>query len=83
VEQFIYLGTTLTNQNLIPEEIKKRLKPGNVYYYSAQKLIFFQFATERIKIKIHVYGTIILPVVMYECETWSLTLREERRMRVI
>jgi hypothetical protein len=28
------------------------------------------------------YRTIILPVVLYGCETWSLTLREERRMRV-
>jgi hypothetical protein len=30
-----------------------------------------------------IYGTIILPVVLYGCETWSLTLREERRMRVL
>ena len=30
----------------------------------------------------HVYRTIILPVVLYGCETWSLTLREERRLRV-
>ena len=29
-----------------------------------------------------VYKTIILPVVLYGCETWSLTLREERRLRV-
>jgi hypothetical protein len=28
-----------------------------------------------------VYRTIILPVVLYGCETWSLTLREERRLR--
>ena len=40
----------------------------------------FQFAAKNIKIKIH--GTIILPVVLYGCETWSLTLREERRLRV-
>jgi len=32
--------------------------------------------------KIEIYRTIILPVVMYWCETWSLTLREERRLRV-
>jgi hypothetical protein len=29
-----------------------------------------------------IYGTIILPVVLYGCETWSLTLREEQRLRV-
>jgi hypothetical protein len=33
------------------------------------------------KIKIGIYKTIILPVVLYECETWSLTLREEQRLR--
>jgi hypothetical protein len=35
------------------------------------------------KLKTKIYGTIILPVVLYGCETWSLTLREERRPRVI
>jgi len=33
-------------------------------------------------LKIKIYRTIILPVVFYVCETWSLTLREERRLRV-
>jgi hypothetical protein len=34
------------------------------------------------KLKIKIYRTIILPVVLYVCETWSLTLRDERRLRV-
>jgi hypothetical protein len=33
-------------------------------------------------LKIKIYRTIILPLVLYECETWSLTLREKRRLRV-
>jgi len=33
-------------------------------------------------LKIKIYSSIILPVVLYECETWSLKLREERRLRV-
>ena len=32
---------------------------------------------------VFLYGTIILPVVLYGCETWSPTLREERRLRVL
>ena len=40
----------------------------------------FQFAIQHLKINI--YRTIILPVVLYGCETWSLTLREENRLRV-
>ena len=35
-----------------------------------------------INLKIKIYRTIILPVVLYGCETWSLTLKEERRLRV-
>ena len=34
------------------------------------------------KLKIKIYRIIILSVVLYGCETWSLTLREERRLRV-
>ena len=40
----------------------------------------FQFAIQNLEIKI--YRTLILPVVLYGCETGSLTLREERRLRV-
>ena len=40
----------------------------------------FQFEIQKFKIKI--YGTIILCVVLYGCEAWSLTLREEPRLRV-
>jgi hypothetical protein len=35
-----------------------------------------------LKIKIKIYKTIILPVVLYGCETWSLTLMEEHRLRL-
>jgi len=47
--------------------------------FSAESFVF-QFAIQNLKIKM--YRTIILPVVLYGCETWSLTLREERRLRV-
>jgi hypothetical protein len=40
----------------------------------------FRIAIQILKCKI--YRTMILPVVLYGCETWSLTLREERRLRV-
>jgi len=38
VEEFKYLGTTLTNQNSIAEEIKSRLRSGNACYYSVQNV---------------------------------------------
>ena len=40
VEEFKYLGMTLTNQNSILEEIKSRLKLGNACYHSVQNLLF-------------------------------------------
>ena len=77
VEEFIYLGTTLTNQNSVAEEIKSRLSSGGARYLSVQNLMFSRLLSKALKIKI--YRTIILPVVLYGCETWSLTLREEWR----
>jgi hypothetical protein len=74
------LGTTITNQNLIQEEIKRRLNSGNVWYHSVQNLLSSRLLSKSIKIRI--YKIIIFPVVLYGCETWSLTLREEHRLRV-
>jgi len=48
VEEFRYLGITLAYQNSIQEEIKSRLKSGNVCYHSVQNL-FFQFAIQKFK----------------------------------
>ena len=78
--EFRYLGTNVTNQNSIQEEIKSRLRSGNACYRSMLNLLSSNLLSKNIKIKI--YRTIILPVVLYGCETWSLTLREERRLRV-
>jgi len=80
VEEFKYLGSTLTNQNSIAEEIKSRLKSGNACYHSVQNLLSSRLLPKNLKIKI--YRTIILLVVLYGCETWSLTLREERKLSV-
>jgi len=80
VEEFKYLGTTLTNQNYIAEEIKSRLRSGNACYHSVQNLLSSRMLSKNLKIKI--YRTIILPAVLYGCETWSRTLRKERKLRV-
>jgi hypothetical protein len=80
VSQFKYLGTTVTNQNLIQEEIKKRLNSDNGCHHSVQNLQSSRLLSKNLKIIIH--KTIILPVVLHGYETWSLTLREKHRLKV-
>jgi hypothetical protein len=76
VAQFKYLGMTVTDRTLIQEEIKRRLNSGNACHHSVQNFLSSYL------LKTRIYVTIILPVVLYGCETWSLTLWEEHRMRV-
>jgi hypothetical protein len=80
VVQFKYLGMTVANQNLIQEEIKSRLNSGNACYHSVQNHLSSRLLFKNVKITI--YKTMILSVVLYGCETWSLTLKEEHRLRV-
>jgi hypothetical protein len=80
VAKFSYPDTTLTDQNCMHKEIKSRVNSGNACYHSVQSLLSSRLLPRNLKVKI--YKTIILPVVLYGCEIWSLTLREEHRLRV-
>jgi hypothetical protein len=79
VAKLKYLGT-LTDQNCMQEKIKSRLNSGNACYHSVQSLLSSRLLCRNVRVKI--YKTIILPVVLYRCETWSITLKEEHRLRV-
>ena len=50
VEEFRYLGKTLTSQNSIPEEIKSKLKSGNACYHSVQNFLFSSLLSKNLKI---------------------------------
>jgi hypothetical protein len=80
VSQIKYFGTTVTNQNLILEELKRRLSSGNACYQSVQSLLSSCLLSKNLIMRICM--NIILPVILYGCETWSLTLRKEHRLRV-
>jgi hypothetical protein len=71
VATFRYLETTLTDENCMHEGIKSRLNSGNACYRQLSR-----------NVKVKIYKTIILPAVLCGCGTWSLTLREEHRLRV-
>ncbi|KAJ4450642.1 hypothetical protein ANN_02071 [Periplaneta americana] len=78
VEKFKYLGATVTNINDTQEEIKRRINMGNACYYSVEKL-YHPVCCQKSE---RIYKTVILLVVLYGCKTWTLTLREEQRLRV-
>jgi hypothetical protein len=80
VAEFRYLRTTMTDQNCMHKEIKSRLNSGNACYVSLQRLLSSFVLSKSLNIKM--YKTIIVPVVLYESETWSFTLGEEDRLRV-
>jgi hypothetical protein len=66
VAQFKHMGTTVTYQNLIREEMKRGLNSDNACYHSAQNFLFSCLLSRNLKIGI--YKTIIFPVVLYGCE---------------
>jgi hypothetical protein len=80
VAQFRYLGATVTDKDLVQVEIEKRLNSDYTSYYSVQNILSSCLLSENVKIRI--YKTIILPVVLYGRETCSLTLREDHRLRI-
>jgi hypothetical protein len=74
VKDFKFLGAALTNRNCILEEIKSRSNLGNACYHSVQNLLSSSLLSKNMTIRI--YRAIIVSVVLYGCETWSLTLME-------
>jgi hypothetical protein len=75
VAQFKYLRTTVTNQNLIQVEIKRRLNLSNACYHSVQN-----FLSSHLLSKIRIYRTMCMWSCM--CMQLDLTSREEHRLRV-
>jgi hypothetical protein len=80
VSKFKYLGTAIQNPNLIHEHINSILNSSNACYLSVIDLLSSHPLSKSLNIKI--YKTVILPLVLYRFETWSLTLREAYRLRV-
>jgi len=84
--QFVILGLPLTN-NLKESKFSSRRYSKQIEIrecllsFGGAESFVFRFSIQNFKDQ-DIYGTVILPVVLYGCETWSLTLREKRRLRV-
>jgi hypothetical protein len=78
VSQLRYLAMTVTNQNLIQEEITRRMNSGNACYHSVQNVLSSCLLSKNMKVRI--YKIVILLMVLCGCETW--TDREEHKLRV-
>ena len=75
VEYFKYLEITLKNQSYIHNEIKSRMNSTNACYHAAQNILSSTSLSKNVRLKI--YRTIYLSVVLCGCEIWSFILREE------
>ena len=80
MEGFKYLITTSRDQNSFQEEIKNILNSGNACCHSMQKLLSSRLLSKTVNNK--TCRTVILLIVLHGCETWSLTSREECRLRM-
>jgi hypothetical protein len=69
VSQFKYLGPAVKDQNLIQEKSRRRLNSGSACYHSVLNFLSSHLLSKNVKVRI--YNTVILPVVLYGCETLS------------
>ncbi|KAJ4442202.1 hypothetical protein ANN_12068 [Periplaneta americana] len=63
-----------------PPDLSSTTSATGACYYSVEKILSSSLLSKSLKVRI--YKTVILPVVLYGCETWTLTLREEQRLRM-
>ncbi len=80
VSEFKYLGTTINDENKIRVEINRRMHSSNACFCAVNGLLKSKLLSKNVKVR--VYKTIIMPVLLYGCETWALTKAHENRFRV-
>ena len=80
VENFNYLGSILNADNKINIEFAERIAKGNKAYYANAKLIKPKFLKKNSKMKI--YKTMIIPVVTYSSQTWTVTAKDENNISI-
>ncbi|KAI5717474.1 hypothetical protein M8J77_006391 [Diaphorina citri] len=79
VESFTYLGSQLNGKNIMEEEIKNRITKANRCYFSLNNI--FRSKNVSQKSKIRIYQSVILPVLLYGCEVWSINKKTEQMLQ--
>ncbi|PSN38156.1 hypothetical protein C0J52_25847 [Blattella germanica] len=80
VQEFTYLGSKLNSENNVGREIKQRITNGNITYYMYSKLMKSKILNRELKLKM--YKTLIRPVVVYGCESWTLNSNDKHLLRI-
>lgn len=80
VNEFKYLGVIMTKDNREESEIHNRLAQASRTYWSLEKLFKSKWLSR--KTKISIYHTIIIPVLLYESESWTLKKQSEKKLIV-
>jgi hypothetical protein len=80
VQELKYLGTQVNAQNIVKEEIHSRIKQRSVVFYANKSLLGNKLLAR--KAKIELCKSVILPVVTYGCETWTMNEVEEEKLRI-
>jgi hypothetical protein len=80
VDNFVYLGSCITDDNNEYKEIQRRLMLANTAYFSLVAVMISKDIHRKTKIKL--YKTLIRSVLMYGCETWVLSQKPENTLRV-
>ena len=81
VKDFIYLGTQITSDNNISAEIRRRITLASRCLYGLSKLQLYLRSKMLIRtIKLKQYNTLVVPVLIYEAEAWTLTDSDEKML---
>ena len=78
VEEFVYLGTTVTKEGGDTEYIKKRLSKARGAFFNFKKIWNTRSIGRNTTIKL--FKTLVRPVLLYGCEAWKLTVAEEKKL---
>jgi hypothetical protein len=81
VSEYIYLGTSISNDNSVQKDTQRRIFAGSRTYFAVISFFRNKFLSRATKIRL--YKTLIRPAVTYGAETWTKTKKEVKALLII